>query len=65
MLKASTGDFGMFQYNDRYAQQWYGLNGNNRPSQWVGWDLESKSVEFTTNKFGNPDVCIVIIPEKW
>jgi hypothetical protein len=31
----------------------------------VGWDLFGKSVEFTSNKFGNPDVCIAIIPENW
>jgi len=31
----------------------------------VGWDLTGKSVEFTSNKFGNPDVCIARIPETW
>jgi oligogalacturonide lyase len=31
----------------------------------VGWDLHGKSVEFTSNKMGNPDVCIVEIPEDW
>jgi oligogalacturonide lyase len=31
----------------------------------VGWDLSGRSVEFTTNKFGNPDVCIAIIPQNW
>ena len=31
----------------------------------VGWDLYGKSVEFTTNKFGNPDVCIAKIPKNW
>jgi oligogalacturonide lyase len=31
----------------------------------VGWGLDDKSVEFTTNKFGNPDVCIALIPEQW
>ncbi len=31
----------------------------------VGWDLYGKSVEFTTNKFGNPDVVIAQIPEEW
>lgn len=31
----------------------------------VGWDLLGKSVEFTSNKNGNPDVCIAIIPEEW
>ncbi|MCB9501659.1 MAG: hypothetical protein H6696_06945 [Deferribacteres bacterium] len=31
----------------------------------AGWDLQGKMVEFTTNKFGNPDVCIAVIPETW
>lgn len=31
----------------------------------AGWDLEGRSVEFTSNKLGNPDVCIVKIPLKW
>ncbi|NIA28447.1 MAG: hypothetical protein GWP06_00875 [Actinobacteria bacterium] len=31
----------------------------------VGWDLFGKSVEFTSNKLGNPDVCIGMIPENW
>ncbi len=32
----------------------------------VGWAPDSKSVEFTSNSKGNPDVCIVYIPlEKW
>jgi oligogalacturonide lyase len=31
----------------------------------VGWDLSGKSVEFTSNKNGNPDVCIAVIPENW
>jgi oligogalacturonide lyase len=31
----------------------------------VGWDLNGESVEFTSNKLGNPDVCIGIIPEEW
>jgi len=31
----------------------------------VGWDLFGKSVEFTSNKFGNPDVCIGMIPKNW
>ena len=31
----------------------------------VGWDLYSKSVEFTSNKLGNPDVCIGELPESW
>lgn len=31
----------------------------------VGWDLFGKSVEFTSNKLGNPDVCIGVIPKNW
>jgi hypothetical protein len=31
----------------------------------VGWDLFSKSVEFTSNNLGNPDVCIGELPENW
>lgn len=31
----------------------------------VGWDLNSESVEFTSNKLGNPDVCIGALPENW
>ena len=31
----------------------------------AGWDLEGKHVEFTSNKLGNPDVCIIDIPEKF
>jgi oligogalacturonide lyase len=31
----------------------------------VGWDLYSKSVEFTSNKLGNPDVCIAELPLDW
>ncbi len=31
----------------------------------AGWDLSGKSVEFTSNKRGNPDVCIGLIPQKW
>ncbi len=32
----------------------------------VGWSPDSKSVEFTTNARGNPDVCIAYLPlEKW
>ena len=31
----------------------------------VGWDLAGESVEFTSNKLGNSDVCIGIIPEGW
>lgn len=32
----------------------------------VGWAPDSKSVEFTTHKRGNPDVCIAYLPlDKW
>ena len=32
----------------------------------VGWAPDSKSVEFTTNARGNPDVCIAYLPlDKW
>ena len=31
----------------------------------VGWDLDGNSVEFTSNKLGNPDVCIGYLPQKW
>ena len=31
----------------------------------AGWDLYGKSVEFTSNKRGNPDVCIGLIPLEW
>ena len=31
----------------------------------VGWDLNSTSVEFTSNKLGHPDVCIAELPESW
>ena len=31
----------------------------------AGWDLASKQVEFTSNKRGNPDVCIAVIPGDW
>ena len=31
----------------------------------AGWDLTGESVEFTSNKLGNPDVCIGVIPEEW
>lgn len=31
----------------------------------VGWDLRGDSVEFASNKRGNPDVCIVKIPQEW
>ena len=31
----------------------------------VGWAPDSKSVEFTSHKHGNPDVCIAYLPENW
>ena len=31
----------------------------------VGWAPDSKSVEFTSHKRGNPDVCIAYLPEVW
>ena len=31
----------------------------------AGWDLAGKRVEFTSNKLGNPDVCIAEVPEGW
>ncbi len=31
----------------------------------VGWDLKGESVEFTSNKLGNADVCIAVIPKEW
>lgn len=31
----------------------------------VGWDLNSTSVEFTSNKLGSPDVCIGELPKSW
>lgn len=31
----------------------------------AGWDLSGNSVEFTSNKLGNPDVCIGKIPGQW
>ncbi|NOY37338.1 MAG: hypothetical protein GXO83_07150 [Chlorobi bacterium] len=31
----------------------------------VGWAPDSKSVEFTSHKLGNPDVVITYLPEKW
>ncbi len=31
----------------------------------VGWAPDSKSVEFTSNKRGNSDVCIAYLPEEW
>ena len=31
----------------------------------VGWDLTGDSVVFSSNKRGNADVCIGLLPEKW
>jgi hypothetical protein len=31
----------------------------------VGWNHLGGMVEFTSNKFGNPDVCIALIPKEW
>lgn len=31
----------------------------------VGWAPDSKSVEFTSHKRGNPDVCIAYLPTEW
>jgi hypothetical protein len=31
----------------------------------VGWDSTGDCVEFTSNRFGNTDVCIVELPEDW
>ncbi len=31
----------------------------------VGWAPDSKSVEFTSHKLGNPNVCIAYLPEAW
>jgi len=31
----------------------------------VGWDLTGKHVEFTSNRHGNPDFCLAVIPEDW
>jgi len=31
----------------------------------AGWDLAGKRVEFTSNKLGNPDVCVAAVPESW
>jgi len=30
-----------------------------------GWAPDSKSVEFTSHKRGNPDVCIAYLPVEW
>jgi hypothetical protein len=31
----------------------------------VGWDLTGERVQFTSNKNGNPDVCLAVIPQDW
>jgi len=31
----------------------------------VGWDRRGKAVVFTSEKQGNPDVCVAFIPEQW
>ena len=41
----------------------YGNVGIEQPH--VGWAPDSKSVEFTSHKRGNPDVCIAYLPEEW
>lgn len=41
----------------------YGFVGTEHPH--VGWAPDSKSVEFTSHKHGNPDVCIAYLPEEW
>lgn len=35
------------------------------PHPHVGWDLTGEAVEFTSNKFGNADVCVGVIPDEW
>lgn len=30
----------------------------------VGWDTKGRYVEFTSNKLGNPDVCLVAVPQE-
>jgi hypothetical protein len=35
------------------------------PHPHVGWDLTGDAVEFTSNIYGNADVCIGVIPEEW
>jgi len=41
----------------------YGFVGTEHPH--VGWAPDSKSVEFTSHKRGNPDVCIAYLPKEW
>lgn len=31
----------------------------------VGWGPSSTKVIFTSNRFGNPDVCVAVLPEGW
>ncbi len=31
----------------------------------AGWDLNGTMVEFSSNKYGNADVCIAVVPEGW
>jgi hypothetical protein len=62
------GDIGIF---DSRTSQLYMLTKNHRiygggHHPHVGWAPDSKSVEFTSNLRGNPDVCIAYLPsEKW
>jgi len=35
------------------------------PHPHVGWAPDSKSVEFTSHKRGNPDICIAYVPAEW
>jgi oligogalacturonide lyase len=41
----------------------YGFVGIEHPH--VGWAPDCKSVEFTSHKRGNPDVCIAYLPNEW
>ncbi len=41
----------------------YGNVGVEHPH--VGWAPDSKSVEFTSHKRGNADVCMAFLPERW
>lgn len=40
----------------------YGSGGHHPHA---GWDTKGEYVEFTSNKRGNPDVCLVAIPTEW
>ena len=31
----------------------------------AGWDLKGDYVEFTSNRYGNPDVCLAVVPHDW